>query len=141
MSQQLSPAAEILRQEIKKLITEASSGKPKPGENATNFYEQDANGNRTYDGSLYERKVSLLMEAMELGKGWGWSLAYFSQPRPIINKFKRMWLVPLSENATITPAEAPSTEQYKALTEGYRTFVGDQPILNSPSTVIFVAPM
>lgn len=68
MSQQLSPAAEILRQEIKTLITEASSGKPKSGENASNYYEQDANGNRTYDGFLYERKVSLLMEAMELGK-------------------------------------------------------------------------
>ncbi|KAJ5563055.1 hypothetical protein N7461_001816 [Penicillium sp. DV-2018c] len=112
MSQPLSPAAEILRQEIKRLVTEASSGKPKPGENATNFYEEDANGNRTYDGSL-----------------------------PIINKFKRMWLVPLSENATITPAEPSSTAQCKALTEGYRTFVGDQPILNSPSTVIFVAPV
>lgn len=52
-----------------------------------------------------------------------------------------MWLVPLSENTTITSVDPPSAGQCKALTEGYRAFVGDQPILNSPSTVIFVAPV
>lgn len=67
MSHQLSPAAESLRQEIKVLITEATPGKPEPDENATNFYEQDANGNKAYGGSLLGRKVSQLVEKMELG--------------------------------------------------------------------------
>lgn len=67
MSHELSPAAESLRQEIKLLITEATPGKPKPDENATNFYEQDANGNKAYGGSLLGRKVSQLVEEMELG--------------------------------------------------------------------------
>lgn len=52
-----------------------------------------------------------------------------------------MWLVPLSEKATITPVEPSNIAKSDTLMEGYRTFIGDEPILSSPATVIFVAPL
>ncbi|KAG0153887.1 hypothetical protein Pdw03_6016 [Penicillium digitatum] len=129
---QLSPAAESLRQQIKNMITEATPKPPKAQYNETTVFEEDTNGNKIYDGILLDRKVSELIKQMDLGEGWGWSLAYFSQSRPLINNFSRMWLVPLSEKAIITPGVA--------LNEGFCTLIVDQPTLSLDSTVIFIAP-
>jgi hypothetical protein len=68
MSHQLSPAADSLRGEISVLIAKATCGRPKPGEDASNYYEEDRNGNRAYFGSLLGTKISQLMTAMEIEK-------------------------------------------------------------------------
>ncbi|KAJ5860640.1 uncharacterized protein N7529_007950 [Penicillium soppii] len=139
---QLSPAAESLRQQIKHMITDAT---PKPSNsqyNETTVFEQDKNGNKVYDGILLDRKVSELKKQMDLGEEWGWSLAYFFQSRPLINKFSRMWLVPLSEKAIITPVPRPLEDDSPgvALREGFCTLIVDQPTLSLDSTVLFIAP-
>ncbi|KAJ5494360.1 hypothetical protein N7463_010447 [Penicillium fimorum] len=98
------------------MITEATPKPPKSQYNEKTVFEEDGNGNKVYDGILLNKKVTELIKQMDLGEGyWGWSLAYFFQSRPLINKFSRMWLVPLSEKATITPGVA--------LEEGFCTLI------------------
>ncbi|KAJ5186452.1 hypothetical protein N7449_011216 [Penicillium cf. viridicatum] len=137
---QLSPVAESLRQQIKDMITDATPKPPKSQYNEPTVFEEDANGNKVYDGILLDGKVSELIKQMNLGEGWGWSLANFMQSRPLINKFSRMWLVPLSENAIITPGVASRETPEVVLREGFYTLIVDQPTLSLDSTVIFIAP-
>ncbi|KAJ5804109.1 uncharacterized protein N7518_000412 [Penicillium psychrosexuale] len=128
----LSLAAESLRKQIKDIVAEAT---PKPSQSQhtdSTIFEEDKNGNKVYDGMFLDKKVTELIKEMELGDGLGWSLAYFAQPRLISNKFGRMWLVPLSEKAIITPGIA--------LKEGFCTLIKDHPTLSLGSTVIFIAP-
>jgi hypothetical protein len=152
MSQQNSPTSdsskiEKIIQQIKENISEAVPKTDLPQD--TTFYVENQDGIRAYHGKPLEKKVPDLVKGLKLGEvrelgglnnimwliyyqGLTWSLAYFSQPRPIKNKFSRMWLVPLCDNAIITPGGP--------LQNGVCTFIQDQPILSSASTVIFIAP-
>lgn len=64
----LSPVAESLRQQIKNMITEATPKPPKSQYNKTTVFEEDANGNKVYDGILLDKKVSELIKQMDLGE-------------------------------------------------------------------------
>ncbi|KAJ5608656.1 hypothetical protein N7528_009223 [Penicillium herquei] len=108
MSELPSPAAnsssiDKVLQQIKDNIAGAVPKTDLPQDDGITFYVEDQNGIRAFEGAPLEDKVPQLVALLKLGEGLTWSLAHFSQPRPIRNKFSRMWLVPLSDNAIITP--------------------------------------
>lgn len=166
MSNPLSSKAEDLRQEIKALVAQATLKLKKseevvaqattksetPEQDQPASFTENVDGDKIYEGKLFEEKVSRLMNELALGKvwiggisfnipnvcltrlqGWGWGLAYLSHSRPIANKFSYMYLISLSEGASINPGGN--------LVEGTSHFVTDKAILSSDSTTIFVIPL
>ncbi|KAJ6067934.1 uncharacterized protein N7446_004971 [Penicillium canescens] len=71
MSQPLSPATEIIRQQIKGEIAQAVLKQKTPQDTRGTFYEEDQNGNRAYGGPLLEEKVPRLVKGMGLGEVCG----------------------------------------------------------------------
>lgn len=61
---QLSPKAESLRQEIKQMISDAVPKKDPTEISQQTVFIVDAIGNKSYEGELLKKKVTLLMEEM-----------------------------------------------------------------------------
>ncbi|KAJ5178959.1 hypothetical protein N7492_002169 [Penicillium capsulatum] len=132
MRNQLSAAAEVLRQEIKEIVARSEPKSSAAHKKHEAVFTESVHGDKSYEGTLLEDKMFRLLNEMGLA-GWGWSLAFLSQARPIINKFSRMHIVTLSEGSTIRPGGD--------LVEGFSQFVDDTPILSSSSIVIFIVPI
>ncbi|KAJ5852778.1 uncharacterized protein N7529_012163 [Penicillium soppii] len=132
MNNQLTQDAERLRKDIESILPDAREfDKKKPQEI---YFSKDRQGNTIYAGSLLKEKAEKLVVEMNIGEGWGWKLAIFSEPRPIKNELKQMYLVPLSDNAVITRG---SLEE--GLKEKSFSYIKDSPVLNPGAAVIFIA--
>lgn len=147
MNQTLSEKADRLRNEIKDLLPSAQEHDGSRTQDI--FYWKDQNGNTLYGGPLLDSAGSGLIAAMELGKvgfeyqigifgrllmniqGWGWNLAIFAETRPIRNDLHKIYLVPLSDDATIMPGGR--------MKEGCFTFIEANPSLSPGAPVIFIA--
>lgn len=134
MNRPLSEAAEIFRIQIKKIIPRAVEDKSQPDDESQPIvFRKVGGGIKLYSGEELGILASRLVNEMKLGEGWGWNLAHFSEPKPIINNSKRMYLVPLSEGASLTPGGLLPEKSY--------TYITDQPTISSDTTVIFIAPV
>ncbi|BCR83538.1 uncharacterized protein ACHE_10940A [Aspergillus chevalieri] len=136
MNRPLSEAAEVLRMKIKEMIPGAVEydksqldDKSQPPKDIV--FRKVGGGIKLYSGETLGILASHLVNEMNLGEGWGWNLAHFSEPKPIINNSKRMYLVPLSEGASLTPGGLLPEKSY--------TYITDQPTISSDTTVIFIA--
>lgn len=69
MSRQLSSVAETLRQQIKRMITEAQPKRDHPDgeEKEMTVFVEDANG-KVYEGGLLEEKIYDLVRELGLGE-------------------------------------------------------------------------
>lgn len=69
------------------------------------------------------------------GQNWRWTVAHFYEATKILNDSSQMYLVPLSENSTLTPQTSEGV-----LEEGHYAFIKDRPILSAGASVIFITP-
>lgn len=66
MSNPLSRKAETLRQEIKELVTKSVPKADTNPEEQLAVYTEDAHGDKSYEGKLFDDKVSKLVNEMGL---------------------------------------------------------------------------
>jgi hypothetical protein len=66
MSKSLSPKAETLRQEIKRIVSQSVLKENKNQEKQPAVFVEDAHRDKSYDGTLFEDKVEKLVNEMGL---------------------------------------------------------------------------
>ncbi|KAJ5084775.1 hypothetical protein NUU61_009354 [Penicillium alfredii] len=129
----LPPAAEDVRKEIKGIIPETSTSSHQAAEIEPKIRKD---GNKTYLGDWLANKISFLKKEMHIGDaigdGWGWHLVYFSNSTELQNDRKQGFLVPLSEEITLTPGGV--------LQEGFYMNITTEPVVSSGATAIFIVP-
>ncbi|KAI2707451.1 hypothetical protein CBS147333_9341 [Penicillium roqueforti] len=93
----LPPLAESIRIKIKSMIPDLSG---EPAENHAELLKMEANGNKTYGGTLLAEQISLMSGQLPISdpENWGWRLLYFAVPTTVGTAGKKGFLIPLSEN-------------------------------------------
>ncbi|RAL06548.1 uncharacterized protein BO97DRAFT_439079 [Aspergillus homomorphus CBS 101889] len=115
MNYQLSKAANALREQIKEMIPETATEDDKNGTPKATA-SIDVEGSKTYSSVHVHSLVLKMVKEMDIGEGWGWNLGHFAVPKPIRNKYNRMYL-------------------------GTYTFTTTEPTISPYATVIFVVPL
>ncbi|KAB8213563.1 hypothetical protein BDV33DRAFT_57601 [Aspergillus novoparasiticus] len=127
MDRTLAPKARELIREIQRMIPE-TAGEEYTGEDDVDRL-QTKDGRIMYGGQRLAGKVSTLLKILDIGKGWGWTLWHFPAAKVLGNPNSAMYLLPLSDNAVVTPDDESSAGN------SLRHYV-DEPKLNAGSTVI-----
>lgn len=147
MNKLLPEDAERLRRQIKEMIPQTRSGNSHAP--TASVLGIDREGSTAYGGEELGKLVNPLVKTIVTEevccsiwrwllwiliplKGWGWNVGHIPKSQPLINVNGRMYIVPLSDNATISPGGA--------IKEGSYTYITDSPSLSSNATAIFITP-
>ncbi|KAL5366501.1 hypothetical protein BJX96DRAFT_35712 [Aspergillus floccosus] len=130
MNKPLPEDAERLRRQIKEMIPQTRSRNTHAP--TASVLGIDREGSTAYGGEELGKLVNPLVKTIVTEEGWGWNVGHIPKSQPVINVNGRMYIVPLSDNATISPGGA--------IKEGSYTYITDSPSLSSNATAIFITP-